>query len=76
MFSLVGSESFRVNGKPATITIESKTFSFIYTMTINGKSLKQFVKAQNKNTRTWLLNLKGERHRVVIGNEILCYVAC
>lgn len=67
MFSLVGQESFKISGKPATVTIESKGFTYYYTLSVCGQTLKQFIETQNKSTRTWLLSVRGESQRIVLG---------
>lgn len=71
MFSLVGKESFKVGDKPATITIESEGLSFIYSLGVNGQTLKQFVESQNKQMRTWLPVIRGEPHRIILGMELV-----
>ena len=67
MFRLVGVETFKIGKKTAEITITSKGIAFEYALTIGGKTLKKFTEAQAKNTRTWLLDMSGEQHRVVLG---------
>ncbi len=68
MFRLVGSEHFKIGKRAAEVEIKSANFTtFEYTLKIDGKSLKQFLEAQLKNTRTWLPELRGECHRVVLG---------
>ena len=67
MFRLVGMETFKIGKKTAEITITSKGIAFEYALTIGGKTLKKFTEAQAKNTRTWLLDMSGEQHRVVLG---------
>ena len=67
MFNLIGSENFKVSNQSATITIESEVLTFVYSIEVGGKSLEQFVKAQNKQNRTWYAVLNGEEHRIVIG---------
>ncbi len=68
MFRLVGSEGFKIGTRVAEVEIKSSNFTtFEYTLKIDGKTLKQFIEAQIKNTRTWLPELKGESHRVVLG---------
>lgn len=68
MFRLVGRETFKIGKRVAEVEIKSANLStFEYTLKINGKTLKQFIEAQIKNTRTWLPQLNGESHRVVLG---------
>ena len=67
MFSLVGSENFKVSKMAAKITIESSGLTFYYTLSIGGQTLKKFIETQSKQTRTWLPTLAGEGHRVVLG---------
>ena len=67
MFRLVGVETFKIGKKTAEITITSKGIAFEYALNIGGKTLKKFIEAQAKNTRTWLLDMSGEQHRVVLG---------
>lgn len=67
MFSLVGSENFKVSTMAAKITIESSGLTFYYTLCIGGQTLKKFIETQSKQTRTWLPTLAGEGHRVVLG---------
>ena len=67
MFRLVGVETFKIGKKTAEITINSKGIAFEYALSIGGKTLKKFIEAQAKNTRTWLLDMSGEQHRVVLG---------
>ena len=67
MFSLIGSETFRVGGKHATITIDGEGLLFRYTIQIDGKSLESFVKDMNKQTRTWFPKIGGTTHRIVMG---------
>ena len=71
MFRLVGSEVFHIGkkGKVAEITISSKGMSFEYALTVDGKPLEKFVQAQAKNTRTWLPNINGTNHRIVLGKD-------
>lgn len=71
MFRLVGSEMFHIGkkNKVAEITISSKGMSFEYALTVDGKPLEKFVQAQAKNTRTWLPNINGTDHRVVLGEN-------
>ena len=71
MFRLVGSEGFHIGkkNKLAEITISSKGMSFEYTLTVDGKPLEKFVRAQAKNTRTWLPKINGTDHRVVLGEN-------
>ena len=67
MFRLVGKETFNIGKKVAEISISPKGVSFEYTLTIDGRSLKKFVEAQIRNTRSWLPVVTGEKHRVVLG---------
>lgn len=67
MFSLVGKEMFQVGGKSATITIEGEGLSFVYSLTINGQTLKQYIESHNKQMRTWLPSIAGQSHRIVLG---------
>ena len=64
---MVGVETFKIGKKTAEITITSKGIAFEYALNIGGKTLKKFIEAQAKNTRTWLLDMSGEQHRVVLG---------
>ena len=72
MFRLVGSEVFHIgkNKKVAEITISSKGMSFEYALTVDGKPLEKFVQVHAKNTRTWLPNINGIDHRIVLGKNI------
>lgn len=67
MFSLIGTESFRVGGKLAVITIGNEGFFFKYSLQVDGKSLESFVKDINKHTRTWFPIICGASHRIVMG---------
>lgn len=67
MFRLVGVETFKIGKKTAEITITSKGMAFEYALSIGGKTLKKFIEAQAKNTRTWLPVINTENHRVVLG---------
>ncbi len=68
MFRLVGTEGFKIGTRVAEVEIKSSNFTtFEYTLKIDGKTLRQFIEAQIKNTRTWLPELQGESHRVVLG---------
>jgi len=67
MFRLVGVETFKIGKKTAEITITSKGMAFEYALSIGGKTLKKFIEAQAKNTRTWLPVINSENHRVVLG---------
>ena len=67
MFRLVGVETFKIGHKTAEITIASKGMTFEYALSIGGKTLKKFIEAQAKNTRTWLPVISKENHRVVLG---------
>ena len=55
MFRLVGVETFKIGKKTAEIAITSKGIAFEYALSIGGKTLKKFIEAQARNTRTWLL---------------------
>ena len=66
MFRLVGVETFKIGKKTAEIAITSKGIAFEYALSIGGKTLKKFIEAQARNTRTWLLEVSGEQHRVVL----------
>ena len=66
MFRLVGSETFKIGKKQAEISIKAKGMSFEYTLDIDGKSLKRFIEAQARNTRTWLPTVNEDQHRVVL----------
>ena len=76
MFKLVGCEVFHIGkkSKVAEITISSKGLSFEYDLTVDGKSLEKFVRAQAKNTRTWLPVISGTDHRVVLGKHVACMI--
>ena len=78
MFRLVGSEVFHIgkNSKVAEITITSKGMSFEYALTVDGRPLEKFVQAQAKNTRTWLPNINGIDHRVVLGKDYIGLSLC
>ena len=69
LFRLVGKETFHIGKKVAEISISPKGVSFEYTLTIDGRSLKRFVEAQIRNTRSWLPIINGEEHRVVLGEQ-------
>ena len=77
MFRLVGSEVFHIGkkGKVAEITISSKGMSFEYALTVDSKPLEKFVQAQAKNTRTWLPNINGTNHRIVLGKNGIIMLA-
>lgn len=64
---MVGVETFKIGKKTAEITITSKGMAFEYALSIGGKTLKKFIEAQAKNTRTWLPIINSENHRVVLG---------
>ena len=72
MFRLVGLETFKIGKKTAEIAITSKGIVFEYALSIGGKTLKKFIEAQARNTRTWLLEVGGEQHRVVLGRQSSC----
>ncbi len=74
MFRLVGCENFMIGKRSALISISSNGLTFEYVLTIDGKSLKKFVEAQNKNTRVWLPELSGCGHRVVLGMLAIAYM--
>ena len=67
MFSLIGSESFKVGDKLAVITIDSQGLLFKYSIEVDGKPLESFIKDINRQTRTWYPEIKGSKHRIVIG---------
>lgn len=67
MFSLIGSESFKVGGKSVVINIYADGFLFNYKLTVDGKPIESFVREMNKLTRTWFPTVNGKPHRVVIG---------
>jgi hypothetical protein len=69
MFTLVGEEDFRVGDKPGTIVIESEGLSFTYSLRVDGQTLEHFIEAQNKQTRTWLPIIDGEKHRIVLDTK-------
>ena len=66
MFSLVGSENFKIGGKKAAISITSQGWNFEYTLQIEGKNLKRFLQGQLKTTRTWFPVIQGKEHRIVL----------
>ena len=72
MFRLVGVETFKIGKKTTEIAITSKGIAFEYALSIGGKTLKKFIEAQTRNTRTWLLEVGGEQHRVVLGGQSTC----
>lgn len=76
MFSLVGTEKFKVSKKAAEISIESSGLTFHYTLRIAGQTLEKFIEAQNKHTRTWLPTVGGEDHRVVLGMYLAVLFIC
>lgn len=67
MFSLIGTETFKIGGKSFVITIDTEGFMFKYSMKVDGKTVESFVKEMNKLTRTWFPKISGKSHRVVIG---------
>ena len=69
MFNLVGSENFRVSDKLATVTIASEGLSFVYSLDVAGKALKKFIETSNKQMRTWLPEVSGDKHRIVLGEQ-------
>lgn len=74
MFNLVGSENFRVSDKLATVTITSEGLSFVYSLEVAGKALKTFIETNNKQMRTWLPEVAGDNHRIVLGKSHSCAV--
>ena len=68
-FKLVGSEQFCIGSHVGEVTIACSGMTFEYTLSVDGRSLKRFIEAQAKNTRTWLPEIWGEPHRVVLGER-------
>lgn len=68
-FKLVGSEQFRIGSHVGEVAIACSGSTFEYTLSVDGRSLKRFIEAQARNTRTWLPEIGGEPHRVVLGER-------
>ncbi|KAM9836189.1 fas apoptotic inhibitory molecule 1-like [Aulostomus maculatus] len=74
MFKLVGRETFTVGGTNtrATINIEAVGgFAYEYSLDVDGMSLQRFINNRAKTTQTWLLQLEGEDHRVVLEKDTM-----
>ena len=67
MFQLVGKERFDVSGTKACIHIDPKGMSYEYWLEIGGKSLEKFIEQRRKSCKTWIPTVKGNYHRVVLG---------
>ena len=71
MFKLVGDELFMVKTAKCVIKVEPVGgFSYSYSLVVNGKSYKQFSEIQSKAIKTWMVHVRGETYRVVLGKYI------
>ncbi|XP_029376752.1 fas apoptotic inhibitory molecule 1-like [Echeneis naucrates] len=74
MFKLVGKETFSVGGAntKATINIEAVSgFAYEYSLDLDGKSLQRFIDDRAKTTKTWLLKVDGDDHRIVLEKDTM-----
>ena len=67
MFKLVGTEAFSIGKHKCVISIESgSSFSYEYSLTVDGKSYEKFCENQSKILQAWVLNVADNTYRVVL----------
>ena len=68
MFKLVGEETFQIGDLLGVIKIDPHgMFNYIYSLSIDGKTLKKFTENQSKICNTWLVSLPPDgTFRVVL----------
>ena len=75
MFRLVGDELFTVGNARCLIKVEPVGgFSYSYSLEVNGKSYQQFSEIQSKVIKTWVVHVRNETFRVVLGKYAVCYL--
>ena len=73
MFKLIGKETFKI-GRNTNCCIKIEPyggFSYQYSLEVGGKSFKTFTENQTKILKTWLVDIGGNLHRVVLAKETL-----
>jgi hypothetical protein len=74
MFRLVGDELFSVGSARCLIKVEPVGgFSYSYSLEVNGKSYQRFSEIQSKAIKTWIVHVRNETFRVVLGKCTACY---
>jgi hypothetical protein len=74
MFKLVGDEIFNVGSARCVIKVEPVGgFSYSYSLEVNGESYQRFSEIQSKAIKTWIVHVRNETFRVVLGECIACY---
>jgi hypothetical protein len=75
MFKLVGDEPFNVGSAHCVIKVEPVGgFSYSYSLEVNGESYQRFSEIQKKAIKTWIVHVRNETFRVVLGECIACYI--
>ena len=71
MFKLVGHESFKVAGKyNCRINIKPVgSFTYEYTLDVDGKSYKKFTENRSKISKVWVLPVDGDMYRIVLEKD-------
>ncbi|XP_003400025.1 fas apoptotic inhibitory molecule 1 isoform X1 [Bombus affinis] len=70
MFHLVGDEVFTFNDNKFVIRIDPiRGLKYSYSLWVNGKPYKSFVRSQSKILETWLANVRNEEYRIVLDKQ-------
>jgi hypothetical protein len=74
MFKLVGDEVFSVGNAHCLVKVEPVgAFSYSYSLEVNGKSYQRFSEIQSKAIKTWIVHVRNETFRVVLGEYTAYY---
>ncbi|XP_043514762.1 fas apoptotic inhibitory molecule 1 [Frieseomelitta varia] len=70
MFHLVGDEIFSFNDNKFVIRIDPiPGLKYSYSLWVNGKPYKNFVRSQSKILDSWLANVGNEEYRIVLDKQ-------
>eukprot|EP00128_Syssomonas_multiformis_P010790 Colp12_sorted_trinity150504_noHs@21149 len=64
MFKLTGVEKFMLKNHKMAIEIDADNFSYIYTLSVDGKTLNSFSEQRQKIVNRWVADINGAQHTV------------
>ncbi|GAB1609288.1 fas apoptotic inhibitory molecule 1-like [Argonauta hians] len=72
LFKLVGGVQFHIGNTKCVINIDaSNSFSYQYTLQVNGKDYENFVENQRKIMKCWMVNVAGNPVRITLEKDSL-----